>query len=82
VFAFAPSLDAVTATLALEVADENAPWRRKWLEEKNARGEALLLLRDGRVLIFKKEGSRPGNRVRRAGRRTVRVRAGAAPWAG
>jgi hypothetical protein len=55
VFAFAPSLDAVTATLALEVADQNVPWQRKWLEEKNARGEALLLLRNGHLLVFKQK---------------------------
>ena len=55
VFALTDSLDGLYAAIALTVADDGASWKEKWLADPNARGEALVLLRDGHVLVIKQK---------------------------
>ena len=50
VFVFAPALNALVAALALDVPDEDG-WQHAWVEDENARGEALALLKNGHVLV-------------------------------
>ena len=57
VFVFAPALNALVAALALEVPDEDG-WQHAWVEDENARGEALALLKNGHVLVVKQKKPR------------------------
>jgi hypothetical protein len=43
------------AVIALVVEDDDAEWKEHWLEHPNSRGEALVLLRDGHVLVIKQK---------------------------
>jgi hypothetical protein len=54
VFVFAPDLRERVSVIALAV-DDGAEWKQAWTEDKNARGEALVLLRDGHLLIAKQK---------------------------
>ena len=54
VFAFAPDLRERVCVIAL-VVDDGAEWKEAWNEHKNARGEALVLLRDGHLLVAKQK---------------------------
>jgi hypothetical protein len=56
VLVFRADLSALEGRVGLDIADggrrpEN--WRRKWIEDDNARGEAILVLRQGHVLVAK-----------------------------
>ena len=55
VFVLAPELGRLDDGLALEVSGHRAEWERTWHEDKNARGEALLLMRGRHVLVFKQK---------------------------
>ena len=55
VFVFASSLDELLQTIALDVDQGKTGWERAWMHEENARGEALVLLRDGHLLVFKQK---------------------------
>jgi hypothetical protein len=55
VFVLSPDLDRLDEALELEVPGRQAEWERSWHEDKNARGEALLLMRGWRVLVFKQK---------------------------
>ena len=55
VFVLAPELGRLDDALELEVPGRHAEWERTWHEDKNARGEALLLMRGGHVLVFKQK---------------------------
>jgi hypothetical protein len=55
VFVLSPTMDDLVAVIALEVDDGEADWKEKWREDKNARGEALVLLRDARILVIKQK---------------------------
>ena len=57
VFVFAPALNALVAALALDVPDEDG-WQHAWVEDENARGEALALLKNGHVLVVKQKKPR------------------------
>ena len=57
VFVFAPALDALVAALALEMPGEDG-WQRAWAKDKNTRGEALVLLKNGHVLVGKQKKPR------------------------
>jgi hypothetical protein len=54
VFGFAPDLRERVCVIALAV-DGGAEWKEAWNEDKNARGEAVVLLRDGHLLIAKQK---------------------------
>jgi hypothetical protein len=54
VFVFAPDLRRRVCVIALVVGD-GADWEEAWNEDKNARGEALVLLRDGHLLVAKQK---------------------------
>lgn len=54
VFVFGPDLRERVCVIAL-VVDGRAEWEEAWNEDKNARGEALVLLRDGHLLIAKQK---------------------------
>ena len=55
VFVLAPELGRLDDALELEVPRRHAEWERTWHEDKNARGEALLLMRGWHVLVFKQK---------------------------
>jgi hypothetical protein len=55
VFVFAPALDELGQTIVLDVADGDSEWRQHWTRDKNARGESLVLLEDGHLLVFKQK---------------------------
>jgi hypothetical protein len=55
VFVLAPELGRLDDAFELEVPGRQAGWERSWHEDKNARGEALLLMRGGHVLVFKQK---------------------------
>jgi hypothetical protein len=55
VFVFAPALDTLVQTIVLDVADGDSKWRQHWTRDKNARGEALVLLEDGHLLVVKQK---------------------------
>jgi hypothetical protein len=55
VFVFAPELRERICVIALVVEDNGAEWKEGWTEDKNARGEALVLLRDGHLLVAKQK---------------------------
>jgi hypothetical protein len=52
VFVLAPDLRKPVGVVAL-VVDRGEEWRKAWNDDENARGEALVLLRGGRMLIAK-----------------------------
>lgn len=54
VFAFAPSLDERVGVIAL-VVDGDGSWEEAWRDDRNARGEALVLLRGGHILVAKQK---------------------------
>jgi hypothetical protein len=54
VFVLPPELARLDTALPLDVP-RHGDWERGWHEDKNARGEALLLMRDGHVLVFKQK---------------------------
>ena len=45
VFVLSPGLSRLDSALKLEVPERQVGWERSWHEDKNARGEALLLMR-------------------------------------
>ena len=53
VFVLSPSLDAVSATVALEPGDSNLA--RDWEEDENSRGEGMVVLSNGHLLIVKEK---------------------------
>jgi hypothetical protein len=55
VFVFAPDLRERICVIALVVEDDGAEWKEAWNEDKNARGEALVLLRDAHLLVAKQK---------------------------
>ena len=55
VFVLSPELGRLDEALELDVPGRHAEWERGWHEEKNARGEALLLMRGSHVLVFKQK---------------------------
>jgi hypothetical protein len=55
VFVFDPGLQSCVLVVALRVEAQGGEWQSKWAEDKNARGEALLLLLGGRILIAKQK---------------------------
>jgi len=55
VFVVSADLDRLDDALELEVRGHQAEWERSWHEDKNARGEALLLMRGRHVLVFKQK---------------------------
>jgi hypothetical protein len=55
VFVLAPGLGRLDAALELDVPERDGGWEQRWHEDKNARGEALLLMRGGHVLVFKQK---------------------------
>ena len=54
VFVFAPDLDERVGVIALMVEGDGG-WEEAWNDDKNARGEALVLLRDGHILVAKQK---------------------------
>jgi hypothetical protein len=54
VFVFGPDLRERVCVIALEV-DKGAEWKKDWNADKNARAEALVLLRDAHVLVAKQK---------------------------
>ena len=54
VFVFAPDLDERLEVIAL-VVDGDGGWEEAWKDDKNARGEALVLLRGGHILVAKQK---------------------------
>jgi hypothetical protein len=54
VFVFAHDLRERVCVIALLV-DDGADWNEEWNDNKNARGEALVLLRDGHLLVAKQK---------------------------
>jgi hypothetical protein len=55
VFVIADDLGSVSATIALHVGAGDAGWKKRWREDPNARGEGLVLLRDGHILVIKQK---------------------------
>jgi hypothetical protein len=55
VFVFAPDLHELVCVIALAVKGHGAEWKDAWSEHKNARGEALVLLRSGHLLVAKQK---------------------------
>jgi hypothetical protein len=55
VFVLSAELGRVDAALEVDVPGREAGWERSWHEDPNARGEALLLMREGHVLVFKQK---------------------------
>jgi len=55
VFVLAPDFDERVAVIALAVGDDGSNWKRAWRKHENARGEALVLLRDARLLVAKQK---------------------------
>lgn len=56
VFGFGPELDQLLLVIELVVDERRGSrWRESWREDKNARGEALVLLRDGHLLVAKQK---------------------------
>jgi len=55
VFVVSLDLGRLDEALQLDVPGRHAEWERSWHEDKNARGEALLLMRGGHVLVFKQK---------------------------
>jgi hypothetical protein len=55
VFVLAPEFTQLEAALELDVPEREGEWQASWHEDKNARGEALLLMRGGRILVFKQK---------------------------
>jgi hypothetical protein len=55
VFVFAPDLRERLCVIALVVEAGEAEWEKHWSEHENARGEALVLLRDGHLLVAKQK---------------------------
>jgi len=55
VFLLSPELGRLDEALELEVPGRDADWERSWNDDKNARGEALLLMPSGHVLVFKQK---------------------------
>jgi hypothetical protein len=55
VFVLSERLDSLVATIALDVGDGDAKWKRRWRERPNERGEGLALLRDGHLLVIKQK---------------------------
>lgn len=55
VFVLSPTMDDLVAVIALEVDEGPADWKVKWRHDQNARGEALILLRDARILVIKQK---------------------------
>jgi uncharacterized protein YjiK len=53
VFVLSLEFGRLDEALQLDVPGRHAEWERSWHEDKNARGEALLLMRGGHVLVFK-----------------------------
>jgi hypothetical protein len=71
VFVFAPDLHELVGVIALVMEENGAEWKDAWSEDRNARAEALTLLRGGHLLVAKQKdpvrliefgpkGSRPG----------------------
>jgi hypothetical protein len=48
-----PGLDSLLVTIRLEVKDSQPDFGADWKKEENRRGEAILLLRDGNLLVLK-----------------------------
>jgi hypothetical protein len=55
VFVLSSDLGRLDEPLELEVPGGDVEWERSWHEHKNARGEALLLMRGSHVLVFKQK---------------------------
>jgi len=55
VFVFAPELRECIRVIALVVEDDGAEWKEEWEQDENARGEALVLLRDAHLLVAKQK---------------------------
>ena len=56
VFGFGPDLDRLLLVVKLVVDDRaGSRWRESWRKDKDARGEALVLLRDGHLLVAKQK---------------------------
>lgn len=55
VFGFDSRLQARVSVVALRVEADGAEWQSEWAQDKNARGEALLLLRGGHILVAKQK---------------------------
>ena len=55
VFVLSADLGQLDEALEIEVPGRQAEWERSWLDDKNARGEAMLLMREGHVLVFKQK---------------------------
>jgi hypothetical protein len=53
VFVFPPDLDALVGVVELHVPEGDEHWRRSWRADPNARGEAVLLLGHGHLLVVK-----------------------------
>lgn len=53
VFVFSPGHDALAGVIELHVPEGEERWRRSWREAPNARGEAVLLLAQGHLLVAK-----------------------------
>jgi hypothetical protein len=54
VFGFDRDLDRLLGVIDLVVEDRpGSRWRESWTKDENARGEALVLLRDGHLLVAK-----------------------------
>jgi uncharacterized protein YjiK len=55
IFVFDSSLDHLVGAVSLEVPDTGAEWERRWREDDNARGETLVLLEGGCILVIKQK---------------------------
>lgn len=56
VFGFGRDLDRLLLVIKLVVEDRpGSQWRESWRKDKNARGEALVLLRNGHLLVAKQK---------------------------
>jgi hypothetical protein len=55
VFVLDAGLREPVCVIALVVEDDDEEWKESWTEHKNARAEALALLRDGHLLVAKQK---------------------------
>lgn len=53
IFVFSPDLDSLVGVVELHVPEGDAQWRRSWRADPNARGEAVVLLGQGHLLVVK-----------------------------
>ena len=53
VFVFSPDQEALVGVVELHVPEGDEEWVRSWLADPNARGEAVVLLGHGRLLVVK-----------------------------